>query len=252
MASNKTKSGEVSGADKSSSKEKATRSVAKTATDLIGDVERTAEALAKEVKQLFDNLSEKVAATASAAAETTASVADKVVAKDPSQLIRGLLGEVKAAGETSLTVISERFNALRRQLHSPANTEGKPANGASKKAIEPNKGMEGAQQEAPAQPEKAVMRSGDATTSSAKRRANTKKVARKKAVVAKKAAQKKQVEAKAKSEAGTPKVGKKIPARAPVAKKTSGKKTSGKKIPVTKAPIKKKVVPGGEQSGGDV
>jgi hypothetical protein len=247
MASKKTKDDQVSGESKSSAKEKATRSVADVATDLIGDVERTAEALAKEVKQLFDNLSEKVAATASAAAETTASVADKVVAKDPAQLIRGLLGEVKAAGETSLTVISERFNALRRQLHSPANTEGKPANGASKKAIQPNKGTEGAQ-EAPAKLEKAVMQSGDETTSPAIRPADTEKVARKKAVVAKKAAQKKQVAAKAKSEAGTSKVGKKVAARASVAKKTPGKN----KTPVTKAPIKKKAVPGGEQSGGGV
>jgi hypothetical protein len=250
MASKKTKDDQVSGEGKSSAKEKATRSVADAATDLIGEVERTAETLTTEVKQLFDSLTEKVAATASAAAETTASVAGKVGVKDPSQLIRGLLGEVKAAGETSLNVISEGFNTLRRQLHSPANNEGKPPKEMSNKAKERKKGGDSAQQGDPSQAETAPMQSRDATaTPSAKQRATTKKVAKKKAATAKKASPKAPAaEEQAKPEAATAKVGKKVAARQAAAKKTPAKKKAAAK----KASVKKKTVPEGDQSGSDV
>lgn len=85
------------------------------ATELLGEVEKTGEALVTEVKQLFDDLTHKITEVASATAETTVSVAEKV-AKEPAELLRGLVNEVTAAGESSLQVIGDGFDTLKKQL----------------------------------------------------------------------------------------------------------------------------------------
>ncbi|MGB5831006.1 MAG: hypothetical protein WBG92_03330 [Thiohalocapsa sp.] len=188
MASKKNKADK----DKSSGN-KSKRSVASTATELVGEVEKTAEALVGEVKQLFDNLTEKVSAVANSAVETTASVADKVAVKEPAQLIRGLLGDVKEAGETSLNAISEGFSSLRHRVLSPVEPDKKKSKGTSKK---PKKGQDSAQQTASGEAPDAGTQSPAAKAPAKKKATAAKKVAKKKVVAAKKVATKKKVAAK--------------------------------------------------------
>ncbi len=83
------------------------------AKGFVEEAEKTGAALVGEVKELFDNLAQKVASVAGAAADTTASMAGKVTIKDPAELIRGLLEDVKHASETSMRMISKGFDDLR-------------------------------------------------------------------------------------------------------------------------------------------
>ncbi len=64
----------------------------------IDEVENTSASLASEVKELFDDLTEKVTAVASSAAETTVTMAEKVAVKDPGDLIRRPAGRGKTGG----------------------------------------------------------------------------------------------------------------------------------------------------------
>ena len=124
-------------------------SITDTAADFIGEVEKAGETLAAEIKHLFDGLTDKVSDVANTAAETTVSVAGKVsdaanaaaetaisvagkvsdaagsaaestssaagkVAKEPADLLRGIVAEVTEAGESSLRTVGERFDALRQ------------------------------------------------------------------------------------------------------------------------------------------
>ena len=105
-----------------------------TAAGFLDEVEKHGSALAGEVKELFDTLTEKVSNLASAAAETTAAVAEKVTIKEPAELLRGLLDDVKDAGEASINTIGKRFDELRTHAEKSVSAAGdkKPA---KKKAV---------------------------------------------------------------------------------------------------------------------
>jgi hypothetical protein len=174
------------------------------AKGLLEEIEKTAEYLVGEVKALFDSLTEKVSGVAGAAAETTAAVAEKVAIKEPAHLIRGLIEDVRQAGETSLGVIADGFEGLRRRLVS---SEEPPA----AEAVAPKK--------------KAAAKKA-AAKKTATKKATTKKAAAKKATT-KKATTKKATTKKA--------VAKKVAAEAaPPAEKTVARK---------KAPVRKKIAP---------
>ena len=112
MASGKKKGGKNSKGKKKTAKGTAS-SLKDTAAGFLDEVEKHGSALAGDVKQLFDTLTDKVSGLASTAAETTVAVAEKVTVKEPADLFRGLLEDVKLAGEASITTITERFEALR-------------------------------------------------------------------------------------------------------------------------------------------
>ncbi len=78
----------------------------------IEEVENTSSSLASDVKQHFDDLTVRVSDVVSSAAETTVSMAEKVTVKDPAELLRGLLQEIKQASEVSIKVIGDRFDEL--------------------------------------------------------------------------------------------------------------------------------------------
>ena len=90
MASAKKKGNKNSKAKKKTAKGTAS-SLKDTAAGFLDEVEKHGSALAGDVRQLFDTLSEKVSGLASSAAETTVAVAEKVTVKEPAELIRGLL-----------------------------------------------------------------------------------------------------------------------------------------------------------------
>ena len=71
-------------------------SITESAASLLGEVEKTAESLAGDVKQLFDSLTEKMAGLAGTAAETTVEVAQKV-SKQPEQILLRLVALRPAA-----------------------------------------------------------------------------------------------------------------------------------------------------------
>ncbi len=99
-----------------------------TAKGFLDEAEKTGTALVGEVKELFDNLAQKVSSAATSAADTTASVADKVTIKDPAELVRGLLQDVKDAGEASMRMIGKGFDELRDKVVSSSEkaSAGKP------------------------------------------------------------------------------------------------------------------------------
>ena len=83
-------------------------SIADTATEFIGEVEKAGEALVTEVKQLFDGLTDKVTDVANTAAETTVSVAGKV-------------GDMaSAAAETTISVAEKVSDAAGAAAESTA------------------------------------------------------------------------------------------------------------------------------------
>jgi len=110
-------------------------SIKDTLKGYVDEVENTSSTLAAEVKQLFDELTEKVSEVASSAAETTVSMAEKVTVRDPADLIKGLLEEVKQAGEISIKAIGDRFDELRQNVLSSAeeSPQGKTKKKAAKK-----------------------------------------------------------------------------------------------------------------------
>ena len=200
MASAKKKGSKSSKAKKKAAKG-AARSIKDTAAGFLDEVEKHGSALAGEVKELFDTLTAKVSGVASAAAETTAAVAEKVTIKEPAELLRGLLEDVKEAGEVSIKTITERFEALRSHAEETVSAAGKKK-AAKKKA---------------------------AKKKAAKKKAAKKKAAKKKA--AKKKAAKKKVAKKkvAKKKAAKKKAAKKKVAKKKVAKKKVAKKKAAKK-----------------------
>jgi hypothetical protein len=78
----------------------------------VNEVEKTANAIIDEVKQLFESLTGKVSAIAGSAADATTSVAEKV-GSEPAEMLKDLLQDVKEVGEASLKTIGEKFDGLK-------------------------------------------------------------------------------------------------------------------------------------------
>jgi hypothetical protein len=115
MAS-KDKSG-AKGVNRTGNDDAAQKSSAKdSGASVLYELEKTAESVGTEVKHLFDRLAEKVAHVAATAAETTATVAEKVTGKEPANLARSLPHEITAASEASLQVIADSFDRLRKRV----------------------------------------------------------------------------------------------------------------------------------------
>ncbi len=170
-----------------------------TAKGFVDEAEKTASALVGDVKELFDNLAQKVAGVASTAADTTASMAGKVTIKDPAELVRGLLEDVKEASEASMRTIGKGFDELRDRVMSSS--------------------------------EKAPSGKAKAKKATAKKKASAKKTVKKKAT--KKTTKKATKKAAKKT---VKKVAKKKAARKVAAKKAATRKTAArKKVPARKA-----------------
>lgn len=154
----------------------------------MSEVENTGASLASEVKQLFDDLTDKVSEVAGSAAETTVSMAEKVGVKDPSDLIRSLLEEVKQASEVSIQAISDRFEGLRDHVKNSA--EDSTEKTAGKKRVTKKKTAK-KKVTKKAQPKKKVAKKTAAKKTAIKKAATKKKVAKK--TLAKKKVVKKKV-----------------------------------------------------------
>ena len=180
MASAKKKGNKKSKGKKKTEKGTAS-SLKNSAAGFLDEVEKHGSALAGDVRQLFDSLSEKVSGLASAAAETTVAVAEKVTVKEPAELIRGLLEDVKDAGEASIKTITERFEALRSHAEESVTSFGEKK--AAKKKAAKKKAAK-----------KKVAKKAVTKKKVAKKKVAKKKVAKKK--VAKKNVAKKKVDRK--------------------------------------------------------
>ena len=167
MASAKKKGAKGSKGKKRAAKKQA-RSWKKTAKGFLNEVEKHGTALAGDVKGVFDGLTEKVSSLASSAAESTAAVAEKVTIKDPAELLRGLLEDVREAGEASVKTIGERFDALRSHAEDSVSTVG--VKKAAKKKAAKKKAAK-----------KKVAKKKVAKKKAAKKKAAKKKAAKKKA-----------------------------------------------------------------------
>ncbi len=164
-------SGKKKGGDGSKAKK---RTIKETAKGFLDEAEKTGTALVDEVKGLFDELSKKVAEVAGSAAETTASVAEKVTIKEPAELARGLMEDVKDAGEASLRTIGKGFDELRERVISSSE---KTSSGKSKDKKAAKKKKTAAKKKA-------------AKKKVAKKKVAKKKAAKKKTATRKKAASK--------------------------------------------------------------
>lgn len=176
----------------------------------ITEVEETSASLASDMKQHFDDLTMRVSEVVSSAAETTASMAEKVTVKDPADLLRGLLEEIKQASEVSAEVIKGRFDDLTKKAKQE--TEEAPKGKSKKKAAK-----KGTKKKKPSQKTKkkvATKKRSAAKKSSAKKTASKKRPAMKKSA-SKKAAGKKKATAK------------KTPAKKAASKKKSSPKKRG-------------------------
>ncbi len=195
--------------DKKKATEETTEDVAAGATGAIKgfveEVENTSSSLAAEVKQHFDDLTVRVSDVVSSAAETTVSMAEKVTVKDPADLIRGLLEEIKQASEVSIKVIGDRFDELVNRGKST--TDETPKKKAEKKSAKKKAAKKAAAKKAAA------------------KKASAKKKVGKKAASKKKAVAKKTVAKKSKTK------------KSPLAKKTATRK---KTVARKKAASKKK------------
>jgi len=182
----------------------------------VEEVENTSSSLASDVKQHFDDLTVRVSDVVSSAAETTVSMAEKVTVKDPAELLRGLLQEIKEASEISIKVIGDRFDELVHRAKDSA--EETPKKKVTKKRATKKKTAK------KKTAKKAVVKK------TAKKKVVKKTASRKKAVAKKTVAKKKTVSKKKR-------VAKKTPARKRAAskKKTVAKKTAARK----KAAVKK-------------
>jgi hypothetical protein len=183
-----------------SDNDKSAESLASGITDTIKEylnvVESTGTSLASEVKQLFDDLTVKVTEVAGSVTETTVSMAEKVTVKEPAELIRSLLEEVKHASEVSIQVIGERFDDLRNRVEDSGESVPKTKAATKKK------------------------------TARKKTASKKKAVAKKKAVVKKRSAAKKKVVKK--------QVAKKKVVKKKVAKKQTSKKSPAPKKQATR------------------
>ena len=190
--------------DKKKATEETTEDVAAGATGAIKgfveEVENTSSSLAAEVKQHFDDLTVRVSDVVSSAAETTVSMAERVTVKDPADLIRGLLEEIKQASEVSIKVIGDRFDELVNRGKST--TDETPKKKAEKKSAKKK-----------------------AAKKTAAKKTSAKKKVSKKAASKKKAVAKKTVAKKSKTK------------KSPLAKKTATRKKTGAR---KKAASKKK------------
>ena len=176
------------------------KSLKDVAGGFVDEVEQTGADLIEQVKQLFDGLGDKVSDVAGAAVGTTAAVAQKV-GKEPVHYLGALLKEIQEAGEASIKVIGDGFEALRDLVVKHA--EPQPAGKSKKKASTKAKKK--------------------ASKKVAKKKAAKKKVAKKKVVkkkAAKKTASKKTVKKRAL---------KKAPAKKAAKKKAVGRKKSAVK-----------------------
>ncbi len=102
---------------KSSKRRQSTKKpAAVTPASIVAETEKTAEALASELKDAFDSLSHRVAKVTAAATKTTASVTERMATTEIPHLLAGLIEEVRGASETSLKTIGEGLEALREQV----------------------------------------------------------------------------------------------------------------------------------------
>lgn len=108
---------------KQSKKSKKMPDFAKEASDMkdsaikyLGEVEKSGEKMAAETKRFFEQIANDVAAVASTAAKTTASVTEKVAGVDPVHHLSRVMEEIKEAGESSIHVVVDGFDALRRHI----------------------------------------------------------------------------------------------------------------------------------------
>jgi hypothetical protein len=202
-------------AKKRSKKSKAKHKFSKEAAEMkdkaisyLGEVEKTGEKLATDVKHFFEQMADHVTSVASTAAKTTANVKGKVTGADPTPHLAKAMEEVKDAGAASLSALGEGFDALRRHIMS----------------LTPGPGKE------PAAKKTSVKKKA-----AAKKKAPVKKVAKKTAGVAKKAAKTPAAGAKV----GAKKAVKKAPVRKKAVKTPAVKKTVAKKPAVKKTAAKK-------------
>ena len=112
MASGK-KKGRKNSKGKKKTAKGAASSLKDTTAGFLDEVGEHGNALAGDVRQLFDTLTDKVTGLANTAAETSVAVAEKAIVKEPVDLLRGLLEDVREAGEASIKTIAERFEAMR-------------------------------------------------------------------------------------------------------------------------------------------
>lgn len=236
--------------------EKAQATFKETATDLLNEVEATGGALVSQVKELFDSLADKVAGVATNAVETTATVAEKVAAKEVAGRVGSLLDDVKEAGEASLQAIGEGFDSLHRRVTTKveASGKGRKAGKATSKKNVPDeakataKAGEQIAAAGGAAPKKATTAKAPSTKATAKkaaakktpaRKATAKKATTRKAPAAKKATSKK-VAPKKKTAGSTAAAGKETSAKKPAAtKKTTTKKPTARQASRKKSPAKK-------------
>jgi len=108
------------------------------AISFLGEVEKSGEKLANEVKHFFEQLADHVSTAASTAAKKTASVKGKMAGADPTPHLSRALDEVKEAGESSLRAVGEGFDALRHHITSltPAGAKTAKKAAAKKKTVE--------------------------------------------------------------------------------------------------------------------
>jgi hypothetical protein len=156
----------------------AASSIKDSATEFLEEVEKTGNTLLAEVRQLFDALTDKVSSAASAAAETTTSMAEKVAGNEPAQLARRLLQDVKEAGEASLRVIGEGFDTLRRRVAPGEDAPGDVS--ADKAAATPAEAKAAPAKKVVAKKKVATSRKVSATKQSTTKKAAAKKAAKKK------------------------------------------------------------------------
>ena len=155
----------------------------------LEEVEKTGKILLDEVKQLFDSLSDRVAGLAGTAAEATMTVAEKVT-KEPGELLKVVVSEVREAGEVSLQAIGDSFDLLKEKVVGSPPTAAPRKKRAQKKTARKSAGKKKAAVKRRATTQKKVAVKGRPV---AKKKALTSK---KRVSVKKKAASKKKVAAK--------------------------------------------------------
>ncbi len=160
-----------------------------TAKGFVDEAEKTASALVGDVKELFDNLAQKVAGVASTAADTTASMAGKVTIKDPAELVRGLLEDVKEASEASMRTIGKGFDELRDRVMS--SSEKAPSGKAKAKKATAKKKASAKKTVKKKATKKATKKAVKKTVKKVAKKKTARKVAAKKAATRKTAARKK-------------------------------------------------------------
>lgn len=174
---------------------KEAREIKNSAIKFLGEVEKSGEKLAAEVKQFFEQMADNAASVASTAAKTTVSMTEKVAGAEPGQHLSRVMDEVKEAGEVSMRAVGEGFDALRQHILDLSPTaEKKPKKSTAKKqALKKKPGTKKVSRK-PAVKKKASTKKTTKKTA-AKKQVSTKRTAKKKATNqgVKKAASKKAV-----------------------------------------------------------